>query len=73
MKFCFVIICALLFSFISANEYHEINESSVVTVNLQRPRQFLMDIYSRPNRKGIVQHMRLDQGGTIYCHDLFGR
>jgi hypothetical protein len=37
--------------------------SSSVTIQLQRPRQFLMDIYTRPYRQGLVQHMRVDAGG----------
>jgi hypothetical protein len=37
--------------------------SSSVTIQLQRPRQFLMDIYTRPFRKGLVQHVRADSNG----------
>lgn len=31
----------------------------------KRPRHFTMDVYSRPNYKGSVQHMRTSNGGEL--------
>ena len=54
-----VIILLLLTTLLAWAQAGQIRSSSV-SIQLQRPRQFLMDVYTRPNRKGLVQHMRLE-------------
>lgn len=61
MKNIILLLLSLLFALIQAGMI----STSSVTIQLQRPRQFLMDIYTRSNRKGLVQRMRLDQGAGI--------
>ncbi|ORZ00284.1 hypothetical protein BCR43DRAFT_434917 [Syncephalastrum racemosum] len=36
----------------------------------KRPRHFTMDVYSRPNYKGSVQHMRTRNGATSSCFNI---
>lgn len=54
-----VTILLLLTTLLASTQAGRIHSSSV-NIQLQRPRQFLMDVYTRPNRKGLVQHMRLE-------------
>lgn len=61
MKNIIILLLSLLLTLIQI----EIISTSSVTIQLRRPRQFLMDIYTRPNRKGLVQHIRLDPGAGI--------
>ncbi|KAL9536857.1 hypothetical protein MBANPS3_012310 [Mucor bainieri] len=52
-------ILLLLITLLVSTQAGQIYSSSI-NIQLQRPRQFLMDIYTRPNRKGLVQHVRLE-------------
>ncbi|KAG2201044.1 hypothetical protein INT46_004370 [Mucor plumbeus] len=61
MKNIIILLLSLLLTLIQI----EIISTSSVTIQLRRPRQFLMDIYTRPNRKGLVQHIRLDPGAVV--------
>ncbi|KAK4510463.1 uncharacterized protein ATC70_004893 [Mucor velutinosus] len=69
-----VILLVLLTTFLVLTQAGQTYSSSV-NLQLQRPRQFLMDVYTRPNRKGLVQHMRLEPGAafTRPCWNLQSR
>ncbi|EPB86935.1 hypothetical protein HMPREF1544_06258, partial [Mucor circinelloides 1006PhL] len=58
MKHIFLLFFILCLVSVQAGRIY----SSSVNIQLQRPRQFLMDVYTRPNRKGLVQHVRLEPG-----------
>ncbi|KAF1803176.1 hypothetical protein V8B55DRAFT_1383598 [Mucor lusitanicus] len=68
MKAIILLFLLTLFNSTQADQIY----SSSINIQLQRPRQFLMDIYTRPNRKGMVQHMRLEseRASTQPCWNL---
>ncbi|KAI9498428.1 hypothetical protein BDB00DRAFT_800272 [Zychaea mexicana] len=44
--------------------------AAISTSMRRRPRQFRMDIYSRPNHKGTVQHVGTSNGASTPCWNL---
>ncbi|KAI9262301.1 hypothetical protein BDA99DRAFT_510822 [Phascolomyces articulosus] len=77
---CLVVLCSFTTtvtagysSSLSSNnnleeDYH--HDALVHTSIKRRPRHFRMDIYSRPNHKGTVQHVGTSNGATTPCWNL---
>ncbi|KAI7849635.1 hypothetical protein BDC45DRAFT_448383 [Circinella umbellata] len=70
-----LVLCISTTTVTASYPTHVDNPSSITSTAIntsikRRPRHFRMDIYSRPNHKGTVQHVGTSNGGATPCWNL---
>ena len=70
-----IVLCTSTTAVLAGYPAYVDNPSSITSTAIntsikRRPRHFRMDIYSRPNHKGTVQHVGTSNGGTTPCWNL---